>query len=210
MATTNFRNNPSEKFYQFFTRLINQKETSNTDIAQAFNKYKANPPSFLNGIRVGNFSVTVEMILIAQEKFKLDPCTLFEEKVNWAAGKLTSLQAFYDDSYKTLTTSKRIGKQLHDLLKKHAVNIKDYAERLGMTEQNLYKQLRGEGRIYADTLITVCKDFNEPMEQFRAGILAQSHTLEKLRFCEESIRAKNETIELLKAQINNKKNTGKH
>lgn len=209
MAATNFRNTPSEKFYQFFTQMIDRKETSNTELAQLFDKYRANPPSLLNGIRVGNMSVTVEMILIAQEKFKLDPCTLFEEKVNWAAGTLTSVQEFYDDSYKTLAAAKRIGKQLQDLLKRHAVNIKDYAERLGMTEQNLYKQLRGEGRIYADTLITVCKDFNEPLEQFRAGILSQSHTLEKLRFCEETIRAKNETIELLKAQLEGKKNTGK-
>lgn len=209
MKNDNFRNTPSERFFSFFTQKIERKETSITELADVFGKYKSNPWTFLNSIRVGNMSVTVEMILIAQKNYQLDPCTLFDKKVNWAEGKLVYVQEFYDDSYKTLATAKRLGKQLQDLLKKHAVNIKEYAERLGMTEQNLYKQLRGEGRIYADTLITVCKDLNEPLEQFRAGILAQSHTLEKLRFCEETIRAKNETIEALKAQIEGKKNTGK-
>lgn len=205
MAITNFKNTPSERFYYFFSRMIANKETSNTDIAHAFNKYKANPPSFLNGIRVGNFSVTVEMILIAQEIFNLDPCTLFEDKTNWNMAQLTSVQEFYDDTYKTNAAAINIGKKMHAILKKHKVNIKEYANRLNMSEQNLYKQLRGDGRIYADTIITICRDYNEPLEQFRIGAMPNSYTIERLRFCEETIRAKNETIEILKTQLEKEK-----
>lgn len=200
MGTDNFKNKPSERFYRFFKEKIEKDELTHAALAAAFGRYEKNPSSLLNGLKNGLISVTLEMLLIAQEKFDLNPCDLFEKAGRWEKGKLVSPEEFYEP-YKSLRGAKRIGDIVQEIFKMHKVNVKEYSQRLEMTEQNLYKQLRGEGRMYADTLIQICKDFSEPLEQFRLGILPQGHTLEKIKFCEETIKTKNQMIKMLEKEV---------
>jgi len=76
----NYKNLPSQKFFEFFSKKINNKEITREDLAVKLEKYENNPSVLLNGIKYGKNSVTVEMILKAQEHFGLDPCDLFHEQ----------------------------------------------------------------------------------------------------------------------------------
>lgn len=50
-----------------------------------------------------------------------------------------------------------------------------------MTEQNLYKILRGDGRPYWDLVITICEDHGESLDIFRTSPLPKGHLLEQVK-----------------------------
>ena len=72
-----FKNNASEKFYEFFDRKLKSKEISLTELAEKFDKYKKNPGVLLRSLKSGRNGVTVELIELAQKHFGLNPNDLF-------------------------------------------------------------------------------------------------------------------------------------
>lgn len=77
MDKMNFKNTPSERFYFFFDEKKTSKELTDNVIAEKFGKYTGNPGVFLRNIKDGKNSVTVEMIMLAQQHFGLNPGSLF-------------------------------------------------------------------------------------------------------------------------------------
>lgn len=200
MSDNNFLNSPSRKFFEFLQQKIYSKELTMKEIVEAFGSYQKNPSAYFNNLRRGHSSVTVEQILIAQEKFGLDPCSLFQSKRDIEGLELTTVQEFYAP-YLNYSLLEHIGKIIKEIFKRHKTNVKNYAEqRLNMSEQNLHKQLRGEGRIAADTVITIAEDFAEPLEQFRRTPLPQGHLMEKIKLLEQLLDAKDQRIKELEAK----------
>lgn len=74
-----YQNIPTEKFHKHFSDMMQKKIIKAKDWAEKLGKYESNPTSFFNKLQTGENSITLEHILIAQQYFDLDPCTLFEK-----------------------------------------------------------------------------------------------------------------------------------
>ena len=95
---------------------------------------------------------------------------------------------------------------MHDILKKHGTNIRQYAkEKLGMTEQNLHKIFRGEGRAYWDTVVTVCEDHGESLDVFRRTPVPKGHYLAQIKIQENLINELQARIKQLEAKPGSKR-----
>ncbi len=188
--TEKFRNEASRRFYTFFYSKIQNKEIDADEFYENFGVSSyGNRTVFLHGLKYGTKSVTTDQIEIASKKYGLHPDYLFG-MTNIATTEgdyvLSEASANYGDEYR-----KDVGRKLKEILDKHKTNIAEYAvERLGMTEQNLYKILRGQGRPYWDQVVTVCEDHGESLDIFRTKPLPKGHLLEQVA----SLKSMNEML----------------
>lgn len=176
-----FKNLPTKRFHDYFYSKVKSKEIDLDEFCVDFavgitTKHRM---QFFSGLRQGNRSITIEHIEIAQVKYHVDPDYLFG-LTNTATEDgdyvLSQTSASYGADYR-----REVGRKLKEIFEKHKTNITEYAvERLGMTEQNLYKILRGQGRPYWDTVVTVCEDHSESLDMFRTKPLPKGHVLEQV------------------------------
>ena len=75
----NFKNKPTELFFRFLRKNLNTNKISLTEIAEKLDRYHSNPNALLHALSSGKSSITVEMILLAETHFGLDPCLLFKK-----------------------------------------------------------------------------------------------------------------------------------
>lgn len=175
----NFKNEPSRRFHTYFYQKVKDKEIDFVQFFKDFGISYANKMQFFSGLRYGDRSVTIEHIEVAQKKYGINPDYLFGlTNVATKEGDyiLNEPPVGYGDEYR-----REVGGKLREIFDKHKTNISQYAqERLGMTEQNLYKILRGQGRPYWDTVVTVCEDHGESLDLFRTKPLPKGHLLEQV------------------------------
>lgn len=180
-----FKNIVCSRFHQFFIDKIEDGEIDYNQVAEAFGKEKQGIYSFFNSLKTGHQSVTVEHILLAQKHFGLSANYLF------GASDLAveySLPVVMEEGVELTFFDKSIGQKLKDIFERAKTNIKQYAtERLKMTEQNLHKILRGEGRPYWDTVVTIAEDHGESLDNFRRVPLPKGHYLTQIKMQEEII-----------------------
>lgn len=126
----------------------------------------------------------------------------FLSQVN-TADSFNAEEGAYDAAYRLdRQSNKRVGKQLKELLERHGVNVKDYAEKqLGITRIMLHKVLAGEVEIPFGLVVKMCEDFSESLDQFRTKPLAQGHYLTKLETMEAQMRTLQDMIDMQKNAI---------
>lgn len=197
----NFKNEISRRFYNYFYPKIQNKEIESDEFYESFgvNKY-GNRTVFLHGLKYGHKSVTIDQVDIAYKKYGINPDYLFGLKeVATPDGDyvLSEASPKYGEEYR-----REVGRKLREILDKHKTNISQYAqERLGMTEQNLYKILRGQGRPYWDTVVTVCEDHGESLDLFRTKPLPKGHLLEQLASVKSENGALKSVNEILRDKV---------
>ncbi|MBE7172507.1 MAG: hypothetical protein INR73_18120 [Williamsia sp.] len=196
----NFKNESSRRFHQYFYPRVKEREIDSKKFFEDFQISYANPMQFFSGLRYGDRSITLEHIDIAQRKYGVNPNYLFgltdvaTEEGDYVLFDATTT---YGDEYR-----REVGRKLKDIFEKHKVNIAQYAqERLGMTEQNLYKILRGQGRPYWDLVVTVCEDHGESLDVFRTKPLPKGHLLEQVT----SLKSMNEILKERLKELEGKK-----
>lgn len=72
-----FKNEPTKKFFEFFDQKIKKGELDMRIISSKFEKFQAIPGAFMRSLKTGKSGVTIELILLAQRHFGLDPSSLF-------------------------------------------------------------------------------------------------------------------------------------
>ncbi len=205
-AETNFRNEASKRFHQFFVTQVHDKKLDWNQLAVAFGKTKQGIYTLFNNLRAGHQGVTIEQIELAKKEFGLNPAFLFGESLSQ---NIENVKGFEEAELQYIISAdlnRHIGRQLHDILKKHGTNIRQYAkDKLGMTEQNLHKIFRGEGRAYWDTVVTVCEDHGESLDVFRRTPVPKGHYLAQIKIQENLINELQARIKQLEAKPGSKR-----
>lgn len=193
-----FKNQATQKFYEFFRAQVEAKELTHEQLAAAFKKYEANPPAFLHNFKKGIAQVTVEQIEIARDVFGLPPGMLF---TTYKEGDALSIVHEPAQVY-TAKVSKgdsevvsSLGSIFRELLRKHEINIDQYCrEHLHISRQLFYQMVKGQVRLPLDIVVTTCDDLGESLDIFRSKPLPKGHMMTRIK----ELEAENE---LLKKQI---------
>jgi plasmid maintenance system antidote protein VapI len=198
-----FRNQASKRFYDFFRKLIDAGTLSHQDLADAFGVYQSNPSNFLNNLKNGSASVTVDQIETAKKEFGLRADQLFMDSLENRNNVAEEPKPVYGIGMQVTTyeprtdvaIGSRIGGVLKGLLQKHKVSIDPYCrESLHISRQYLYNMFRGDARLPFEMAIKICEDLGESLDVFRSTPLPMGHIqteleLTRLRL-EECLREK--------------------
>lgn len=197
-----FKNVVSQRFYSYFIDMIDKGETDYETIGAAIGKNKKHMYTFFNNLKSGHMSVTIEQLLAIKEAYKINPSFFFTGKYQSEA-----IESYVEEDEIEYVSigSKAVGEKIRELLNKHDVKPKDYAEQIGMSEGNFQKILRGDVRPYFDLVVRVCDDFGESLDQFRTRPLPKGHILTQLKAQENLIRAHEKRIKELESELQGKR-----
>lgn len=202
----NFRNRASQRFYEFFHHLVEKGLVTHTELAEAFGVYQSNPRNFLSNLKNGVTQVSAEMIETANEKFGLNPSTLFEDADHAPpeptppnnelndVGVTYGIQPFVE-KVNGESTMQRMGKTLKHIMQKHSIKIEPYCKNnLGISRTFFYNMESGKSHIPLDLAVRICEDLGESLDIFRSKPMPKGHVqteLELLRLrLEECLQKK--------------------
>jgi DNA-binding phage protein len=184
---------------------IDSGEFDYGQVAEALGKSRKSIYKVFNNLKTGQSSVTIDQILLVLTKFKIKSNVFFGDLYEYPEEITTTFEeatgAYGLDQFE-------IGDKLREIFDKHETNIKKYAENnLKMSEQNLYKILRGFGRPYWDTIVKICDDHGESLDQFRRTPLPKGHLLAQLKIQETLIKNYEQKILSLEHQLKGKRSS---
>lgn len=187
-----FVNEATRRFYEHFKAFIEESTEQRDRFYEAFELTdRSNPYAFMSQLKTRNRSVTIEQIYIARDAFGLNPGYLFEVNDQEQLG-LNHMVEEIPVMYGTVEERKSVGKELHDLFKRHKIKVEQYAQqRLGITKQAMYDKFSGKSRIYFDEVLRICEDTGESLDQFRTAPLPKGHYLQQI----ETLKKLNEQLE---------------
>ena len=165
-----FANSVSKRFYFFLKTQIDAKLLTPKELTVAMGLSPTNSRVFISRLLKGK-TVKVEEILIAQQRYGLDPSILFDQNEPESLESKPENISYCLSRSKTSLISK-IGKNLQELMLEKNISVEDLSLKSTISITLIRKIIDGRVDVPAYALFKIAEVLNVKLEYFKTGILS--------------------------------------